>query len=154
MIKIIVSDLSRVLLFPTDYTYKQSLNALSRSLATKNAKYNFWDYFKINEELIDIYQSISIPVHIFTSDSIQEQPALKEKLDYFSSVMSAKKLGLSKEDPKAYITLSEILNVSPSEILYIDDSLKNNKAAHIAGMKTIHYESNEETLKIIHGLTA
>jgi len=73
MIKAIVSDFSRVLLFPKDKSYQGSLNALHKELSEKPS-YNALDFFELNVGLLDFYKSLKdrIPVYIFTSDVIQD----------------------------------------------------------------------------------
>lgn len=73
MIKAIVSDFSRVLLFPKDKTYQDSLNILHKELSQK-PNYNVLDYFELNIKLLDFYKSLKdkTPVYIFSSDAIQD----------------------------------------------------------------------------------
>lgn len=147
MIKVVVTDFSRVLLFPTDESYKQGLNALNNQLLDTNPNYDFKKYFKINEELLEYYASLELPVYIFTSETIQEHPAIKAELNnVFSRILSAKHLNVSKTDKNAYIIVARELKVQPSEILYIDDKFSNIQVADDAGCATILYKSNADVV--------
>ena len=145
MIKVIVTDFSRVLLFPVDESYKGGLNALNNQLLGANSDYDFKKHFRINKELLEYYASLDLPIYIFTSETIQEHPAIKDDLrDIFSGVLSAKNLKIRKTDKNAYIVIAHRLNVQPFEILYIDDKPSNVQAATIAGCATILYTSNSD----------
>jgi hypothetical protein len=52
LIKAIVFDFSRVLLFAKDPGYKDDLNPLHRKLLEQDASYPFLDYFYLNQELL------------------------------------------------------------------------------------------------------
>ncbi|HMT19362.1 MAG TPA: hypothetical protein PKD15_04965, partial [Candidatus Saccharibacteria bacterium] len=93
----IITDFSRVLLFPTDNNYAGSLNELNNRLMKDDPDYTFLDYFSLNKELLAFYRELQteLPVFIFTSDSIQEHPAIKEGLaQTFRGVFSAKELNV------------------------------------------------------------
>lgn len=142
MIKAIVSDFSRVLLFPKDKNYLDSLNALHKELFQKPG-YNALDHFELNVELLNFYKSLKdkTPIYIFTSDSIQDtiefQPYLQP---VFKDILSAKKMNTDKKSSAAYELVATHLNLNPDEILYIDDSAENILAAKIAGLNTLLYE--------------
>lgn len=151
MIKAIISDLSRVLLFPVDEKYNGKLNALHKKLL-QSGDYDFWKYFKINEELLEFYQKISLKIdfYMFTSGTIQEYPPLKEKLDpIFKTVFSATRLGVKKDDPEAYRKLADIIQVEVNEILVVDDDQKIIECIKKTGMITFQYENNEDLIRYI-----
>lgn len=147
MNKAVVSDFSRVLLFPADESYAGSLNALNKTLTMENPDYDFWKYFRLNEALLEYYASLDVPVYIFTSDTIQNHPAIKSKLDaIFKDVLSAKELNVSKADPLAYGLIAKRLQLQPKEVMYIDDQKTNITAALDAGFSTTHYRSNKDVV--------
>ncbi len=149
MIKALVTDFSRVLLFPSDETNHGGLNSLNNQLFETEPDYDFWKHFKLNEELLEYYASLELPKFIFTSETIQEHPAVEAKLSsVFKGVFSAKRLGLSKTDEKAYRTIANELGIEPSEIVYVDDNKNNIEAAKRAGGMTIHFESNKDVIGI------
>ncbi|MCB9823253.1 HAD family hydrolase [Candidatus Nomurabacteria bacterium] len=145
--KAVITDFSRVLLFPKDDTFTSSLNALNNQLLDKNPDYDFWRYFKINHELLNYYKSLNFPVYIFTSETIQDHPAVKALLEgTFKDIFSAKKLGLSKKEPKSYEDLAKITGHNPNEIFYIDDNYDNFTAAKDGGCKAILFKSNDDVI--------
>ncbi len=153
MIKVIVSDLSRVLLFPVDSLYLGSLNELSKELFSHDRNYDFWEHFKFNEELLEYYKSTKLPCYIFTTEDIQDHPTLSSHLHgEFQAILSAKQLGITKKQPSSYVLIAKKIGFSPHEILYIDDTQANVDAAAEAGFKTVLYESNEDSLGLLKAL--
>lgn len=147
MIKVIVTDFSRVLLFPTDNNYIGGLNVLNNALLQSDPDYDFTKHFRLNNELLDYYSSLKLPVYIFTSETIQEHPAIKDKLEgVFTNIFSAKHMKLNKKDKTAYETIASKLSLQPSEILYIDDDQGNINAAKAAGFHVILYKSNNDVI--------
>mgnify|MGYP006420138545 CR=1 FL=1 len=154
MLQAIITDLSKVLLFPKDPTYKGSLNSLHLELLEKG-DYNFWKYFVLNEELLNFYRELPhrIDVSVLTTQHIQEHPPLKEKLtNLFKKIYVAKDMGLSKKDPAIFKELLEDIKIDPENILYIDDNQENLDAASRAGLQTLLYESNEQVVDHIQTL--
>jgi HAD superfamily hydrolase (TIGR01509 family) len=146
MIKAIVSDFSKVLLFPKDTQYLGSLNALHKELS-QQANYNALEHFELNLALLDFYQSLkeTLLLYIFTSDAIQDSPEFQPYLQpVFTSILSAKKMNTDKKISAAYLLVAAELKLNPDEILYIDDALENIQAAKTAGLSTILYTNLEE----------
>lgn len=143
MITSILSDFSKVLLFSKDGNYTGSLNGLNRSLIEEfGENYNFFDYFKLNQELLDVYQTLQeeYPIYIFTSDAIQNRPEVREVIDpIISGLYSAKDFNVSKKKSASYLLIAEKMNKTTAEILYIDDQLENIEAAQQAGMRTVQF---------------
>ena len=152
----ILSDFSRVLLKPKDENYKESLNTLHRQLSEElGHEYPAADHFVFNDELLDFYASLKgqYPLHLFTTDIIQNHPHIRPKLDaVFDNIISASEHGLSKKDPAAYRFISDMIKKEPMEIVFIDDQLSNLEAAKSAGMKTVHYQDDNE--RAIHDIKA
>lgn len=152
MIKAILSDFSRVLLLPFDESYGGGLNALHKELLT-GGDYDFWQHFKINEELLALYQEYQrrIEVAILTEGYIQEYPPVKERLaGIFNHVFSAADLGLKKDDPQIYTLVVEKLGITPDQIIYIDDKQKNIDAASRIGMNVHLFRANKEAILFIN----
>ena len=53
MIKVILSDFARVILFPKDKSYPGRLDELQAKLNNQSEGHNFFDYFELNQELLD-----------------------------------------------------------------------------------------------------
>lgn len=146
-IKAILTDFSWVLLFPKDEKFTGKLNAFYEKLK-EDSEFDFWDYFKLNDELLNFYKNSPLDVYVFTSAYIQEHPPLAAKLDgFFKETFSAARLNLKKTESDSYKTLAVEINLKPEEILFIDDRPEHNVAAKEAGMVAIQYQSNEQVMR-------
>jgi FMN phosphatase YigB (HAD superfamily) len=148
MIKALITDLSRVILFPKDKSYTGSLNSLHRDLST-HLNYRLLDNFELNSELLNYYKSLGnkLDLYLFTSEIIQDSPELQPFIKpNFKAVYSALSMGVGKKDEDAYLQLSSKIDIEPDEIVYIDDNEINLNAAKKAGLQTILYKDND-TLK-------
>jgi HAD superfamily hydrolase (TIGR01509 family) len=157
MITTVVSDFSRVLLFPKDEAYTGGLNALNNKLLLEFGEtYKFLDYYKINEELLDVYKSLreKFPIYIFTSDAVQNHPEVRAVIDpIVTGIFSAKELNLKKTTPEAYTFIAQKIMQPIGQIVYVDDTIANLDAAKQAGMHVLHYENNVETKKVLNLLS-
>lgn len=156
MIKAIVFDFSRVLLFPNDTTYAGSLNERHREYSA-NVDYSLLDYFSLNLELLDHIKNMrqKPDLYIFTSETIQDDPSLKPFIEpVFKDVFSASKLGVDKKTPSAYKILTEKIGLAPEQILFVDDTYTNIEAAESAGLKAIHYSNYEQCIQLIDRILA
>lgn len=144
MITTILSDLSRVILFPKDKNYKGTLNGLYKKLQQRKMSFNFLDYFKFNDEILNLYTLLKnkhISICMFTTGSIQNAKEVAQKIDQiFDNVFSAKEYSLDKKEPSSYKFIATKLQKPTNQILYIDDQLDNIKAAEKARMDTWHYK--------------
>jgi FMN phosphatase YigB (HAD superfamily) len=150
MIKAILVDFARTLIFPKDKTYLGGVNVLHEKLKV-DSSYKLFDHFELNEVLIKHLKilSESIPVYMFTSDFIQEDVSLRSQVTpLFTKVYSARAMGMSKSEFDTYKFIANDLNLKPEEILFIDDNLNNVKAARDAGMEIIHFKDNSDINKI------
>ena len=148
MITTLLFDFSRVLLFPKDKSYRGELNPLHAELS-KNPNYKFLDYFELNAELLRFLKGIKdrSELYIFTSGTIQDAPEIQPTLrDIFVRVYSAERIGLSKKDPDSYSFIANDLGINAGEILFIDDTAANIKAARAAGLETLLFVSTQETI--------
>ena len=149
MITAILSDFSRVLLFPKDTSYTGSLNELHRNLLEKEG-YNILDYFALNTELLTFYKNIQdkVDLYIFTSETIQDDPNVQPFITpLFKEVYSAQKLGLDKKDPTSYESIANDIGKSVDEIIFLDDSSTNVEAAKEAGMHALLYQTNSQAIE-------
>ena len=79
---------------------------------------------------------------------MQDDPAIKETLfSLANEVFSAEELNLPKGEVNSYKTLADILGLPINEILYVDDDPINITAAKDAGMQTIWFLTNQETIQ-------
>jgi len=155
MINTLIFDFSRVLLFAKDRGYKEDLNPLHKKLLAENPNYAFLDYFELNEELLAYLKTIKhkFEIYIFTSGSIQNAIEIKDRIaQVFKAVLSAEEMGVSKKDPQAYKVLTQKLDKSPQEVIFIDDSLTNIQGASEAGLNVFQYLDNESVIRKINEL--
>lgn len=161
MTQALISDLSRTLLFPIDANYRGSLNSLYKELQQKYPPgFNFFDYFKWNQDLHDYYQSLrqkhDIDIYIFTTDAIQEDPAVSGIIETtFSRVFTIRDFTASgKDDKTAYEQLLDKVGLTASDCIYVDDSLTNIQAATAAGLIAIKFENNGQVIVDINAQVA
>lgn len=143
MIKALLFDFSRVLLFPRTELPVESLNGLHRKLS-QNADYKFFEHFRLNEELMEILEKLQsqYPLFLFTSETIQEAPELAESLKIFQKIYSGLRMNLNKKDVESYKKIASDIGVKEEEIVFVDDSPENIEAAREAGMNVVHYQDN------------
>lgn len=150
-IKVLISDVSRVLLFPKDKNYTGSLNNLYKEKVIGSGA-SFFDYFELNEELLHFYKMLKNKINIFilTSDVIQDAEELKPYWDgVIDEIFSASKMGLDKKQPEIYKKVLSEIGFPAETVIYIDDAQDNLISANSVGIKTVLHESNSDTfLKI------
>lgn len=154
MIKTLLFDFSRVLLHPTDKSFTGSLNTLHRKLKD-NESYYLFHYFELNEELLEYLKTLKgkFELRIFTTDIIQNDPLIREKIDpLFSKIYSASELEISKRDPQSYKFIAKDSSVKPKEIFFTDDTPGNLEAAKEIGLKTYLYKNNKELISFLKSL--
>lgn len=148
MIKAILVDFSRTLLFPKNKLYNGGLNALHTKLK-EDPNYNFLDHFELNSELLNYLDLIKhkFILCLLTTETIQEAPEIKGDLDkVFSKVYSSIKIGLYKKDPQVYLYIAKDLSLAPEELFFIDDTQENISAANQAGVAVQVYTNNEAVI--------
>ena len=108
--------------------------------------------------LIEQLDARSVPLFALSNMPAETWPLMEAHfplLDRFASVVVSGEIGLVKPDPDIfYYTLGLMGDVSPDEVLFIDDSPQNIAAADALGFQTHHFEGAaglERTLKA-HGL--
>ena len=75
--------------------------------------------------------SAAIPFNIdFVMDNLQMGK-------YFTAIVSAEDVGISKPHPETFLKAADLLNVNPSDCLVFEDAPKGVEAANSAGMKSV-----------------
>ena len=150
MIKTIISDFSQVLLFVKDKTYQGTLNGLHKELLDKSGSYSFFDYFEINQELLEFYraQKSKLSVNLYTTGTIQNMPEIREMIDpVFDNIFSARDFNAEKSEPDGYKKIIKLLKIYSDEAIFIDDQEENLIAAGKLGIHTLRYRTNKELLE-------
>lgn len=130
------------------------MNNLHRELK-ENESYYLFNYFELNNELLEFLKSLKgkFDLRVFTTDMIQNDPLIREKIDpIFSKIYSAKELGITKKVKESYAFIAKDSRVELKEIFFTDDTESNINAAKQAGLKTYLYKNNEDLIKILKSL--
>jgi len=151
MFKIIISDLSRVILFPKDRSYYGSLNSFY-SEHCKEPNFNFWNYYEINQEYLDFLKTLKLKLKLilFTSGSIQNTKELQFKLlEIFEELLNPAIVGFNKDKKEAYTSVAKRYNVNTNEMILIDDDKSFVEAARQASVKIIRYSGDNRILFLV-----
>ncbi len=154
MLKAILFDFSRVLLNAKDMHYPDSLNDLYKRLS-QNENFNSLDHFEFNKDLLDFTADFKdqYDLYIFTTGTIQHDVHFKSVIDkIFKSIFTVEEVGFPKDNKGAYEFITNQLFLQPEEVLFIDDSEENIKAASEAGLKTIKFVATDQTITDIRAL--
>ena len=103
----------------------------------------------INEtvELLAGLQRASIPLYALTNWSQETFPLVRtdfEFLNWFQGIVVSGEEGLIKPDPAFYNILFDRYKLEPENLLFIDDSHNNVRAASKLGMDSIHFTSSAD----------
>ena len=154
MIKALLFDFARTLLFPVNKTYQGGLNSLYRKLV-QTPNFDFLSNFELNEEAFIFLGNLKYKykLYMFTSESIQDAPEIKDKVDsLFDKIFSAEQMMLDKKDTETYKKLADIMELDVQDILFVDDNPDNILAARDAGMTTLQYKDNKSLMNYITSL--
>lgn len=154
MIKALIFDLSRTLIFPKDRAYTGELNALYRKFV-QDPKFDFMTNFELNEELFLYLTNLKdkYKMYLFTSGTLQTAPEIKNKIDaLFDKVFSAEQMMIKKNEYSSYKKLARVLGLSPNSILFVDDSSDNINAAKFAGLDAFQYKENKSVINYIEAI--
>lgn len=103
----------------------------------------------LNQELIEFVRQHASqhPSYIFTSAAPIFLERQRSKLvPPFIDLFSSKKIG-SKNDPQSYLQLADQLQLTPAEIIFVDDSETKLAAATAAGLTPVHYTANDQVIR-------
>ncbi|MGH1516537.1 hexitol phosphatase HxpB [Chryseobacterium sp. JK1] len=101
------------------------------------------------KEFIKTIKDKEYKVGLATNAPLRVADAVLEKLqirDYFDAVHSSEFEKQGKPHPAVYLTSAKKLGVEPKHCIAIEDSYSGLKAAKEAGMKTVVFTNDNETL--------
>ena len=148
MHKVIISDFSRVLLFPKDHNYLGSLNSLYKEVGVETD--DFTAHFLLNTNLLEEFSAIPVTKYVFTTGSVQNAPEIAPRIaEVFKDVYTVPQIGHPKTDPQAYKIVCDKIGVQPKQAFFLDDSTANIQAAHNAGLVAEQFETNQQVLDTI-----
>lgn len=78
--------------------------------------------------------------------------SLKNLCINFDFFYTSSELGFHKPEKEIYIKVLNMLDVGPSEVVFIDDSYENVEAAKNAGLIGIYFESYEKLFRDLQRL--
>ena len=92
-------------------------------------------------------QSGKYKLYALTNWSAETFPHALERFEFFKwfdGIVVSGEERMRKPFPEFYKVLLDRYNIKPSESIFIDDSLRNVKAAEQIGIKTIHFQSPQQ----------
>jgi putative hydrolase of the HAD superfamily len=72
----------------------------------------------------------------YGSDFRNRLPLLKD----FEVVIDATYTGILKPDPRAYLAVTQALNLPPQSCVFVDDQKRNAQGGVLAGMQVVHFD--------------
>ncbi len=103
---------------------------------------------KVNEGLVEVIKKLKTNYKIALISNYP--PHLREKLhkqnlvELFDEIIISGEVGYQKPDPKIFMILCEKLNITPQELIFIDDSKKSLEGAESVGFVPILYHDNDQ----------
>lgn len=101
------------------------------------------------QEFIKTIKDKEYKIGLATNAPLRVADAVLEKLqirEYFDTVHSSEFEIQGKPHPAVYLTSAKKLGVKPEDCIAIEDSYSGLKAAKAAGMRTVVFTNNNETL--------
>lgn len=103
------------------------------------------------KETVDIFRRLkkntNLKLYALTNWSSELFPVALERFDFlhwFDGLMVSGEEKTRKPFPEIYQLLLERYSINASEAIFIDDNLRNVKAAEEMGIKSIHFQSPEQ----------
>ncbi|MFD1177954.1 HAD-IA family hydrolase [Paenibacillus puldeungensis] len=110
------------------------VNSLASDLVYNYEKYKFFpDAVELIPELSKTYKLAVVSDAWPSLEHVFKQAGLR---DYFSSFVISSVIGVTKPHELMYKTALEELNLSPSEVVFIDDNVRNCDGAHELGIRS------------------
>lgn len=148
MIKVLLFDFARVIIFPKDVSYTGKLSDLYRRLTRQ--KKSIFDYYRLNYELLSAlkkYKNKYQLAILTSSEFLPFHPEVLPKINnLFEPIIYSGETGFQKYQPACYTKTAQLLKVVPSEILFTDDSTANVEAAVDAKIQAVRYLDNQDLL--------
>jgi HAD superfamily hydrolase (TIGR01549 family) len=154
---IILMDLGKVILFPKEDLAGKMNSRHKELLETQGEDYPFFDYFGVNEGLLDLLEDLKerYQIYMITEGKIQNHPPLRKRLERvfnYNNIFSTGERGLDKKTPEAYEYVVKKLGVDPEEVLFVDDSSTNIQAASQVGLQTIQSISKDQSTSALKAI--
>lgn len=123
----------------------------TRDYIFKLTKENHGKYH-LNDGLVEIIKDLKIKdykIALLSNNSIKLKDALlKDGIsDLFDEVIISAEVGFQKPQPEIFDILFRKLNLSPNEVVFIDDTLKSLEGFDKIGYMPILYKDNKQLLR-------
>lgn len=114
---------------------ESQLNSITYDLVYNYKKYEFYkDVFELIPELSKTYKLAVVSNAWPSLDNVFRQADLRK---YFSSFVISSQIGVIKPHELMYKIALEELNMSPSEVLFVDDNVGNCVGAEKIGIRSL-----------------
>ncbi len=99
-----------------------------------------------------------MPLYCFTNTNAEHQATWQTRFGHlltpFRKVYVSSEIGRRKPDVASFTWVAADMGVTPSNILFLDDSRENIAGAQAAGLRAVHVTGPEVTLRVLNGLAA
>jgi hypothetical protein len=151
-IQSIICDFSGVILQTTTKPAPPSLSQYYLEIS-QQPNYSFNDHFQFNLRLLDFFKThtSNLTFALFSSSELYSLTESAIFLDnIFDCIFTPDGLGFSKVDPDAYFAMSQVIEIDPDKILFIDDEPEHVKAALHAGLQGAHFHNTDKLLSHLY----
>ena len=113
-----------------------------------------------NPELFDYYREVhgrGVRLSLCTNNVREWEPRWRPMFpfdDIFTDVVDSGFVGLRKPDPAIYALTLERMGLPAADVVFVDDVEINIDAAREAGMRAVHFETNEQAIPLIEAALA
>lgn len=127
---------------------KDHLDQVFKELDVDLAPTTFIDYWlsrdsHVDQDVMKFVESLmhhNIPLYIGTNQDKYRTAHIQKAFPlHFKDIFSSSDIGFIKPESGFYSHIEEALGLSPSDILFIDDTFENIEGAQSQGWKTHHY---------------
>jgi putative hydrolase of the HAD superfamily len=122
----------------------------------------YFDALGVNEPMLELMREARAHGHrmaLLTNNVREWEPLWRAMVpvdEIFEVIVDSAFVGMRKPEPEIYeLTVERIGNgVGPSDCLFVDDVEVNIDAARQLGMRTVHFQSNEQAIPEIEAALA
>lgn len=129
----------------------EKLRLVTKDLVYNYEKYIFFD--DVADSILSLKRKYKLAVVSDAWPSLVNVFKVAGLRQYFTSFVVSAIIGVSKPDEKMYKTALEELNLLPSEVIFIDDSIRNCNGAKKVGIDNTFLLCRDSKLFIYHKLT-
>lgn len=112
---------------------------------------------KINTELIDIIKNLkkhNYKIGLLSNYSSELRQRIDDQnlTNLFDQIVISGEVGFQKPQPEIFLSLCQNMQISPTELIFIDDTKKSLKGAQDIGYTPILYKNNQQLLNDLSSL--